>query len=93
MALPAATALTRWFLILADGIHTVARAFHRRFQLLGRGQPLVVLHHRLARRERDRYTVDPLNRVQRVRHIAGAASASHAGYFQVFRLHTVCLSN
>jgi len=30
MALPAATALTLWFLFRVDGIHTIARAFHRR---------------------------------------------------------------
>ena len=68
-------------------IHAIARALHGRFQLIGCGQPLVVLHRGFAGRERYFYSADSGNRLQRVRYLAGAAPASHASYFQKFGLH------
>ena len=68
-------------------VDAVASAFHGRLQLIRRGHPLVVLHRGFAASERHFNVIDSLDCLQRVRHVAGAATASHTCYFQMFGLH------
>src|ERR1035437_8357242 len=85
--LAAATALDLRFLSSVSGIHTIASAFQGRFQLLVRGQMLVVTHCGLASRERHYDLMDSVNCFQGVRYTFGTAFASHTCYFQSLGLH------
>ena len=82
----AAATLAMMIRRIAGGIHDIAGAFHGRYQLIGRGQQLVVTHCSRAVLKRHYDFMDAGNSFQRVRYLAGAAVARHTRYFRRFSL-------